>query len=72
MLDANLRQQLQTYLERLTQPVELVASLDESDASTEMRGLLEDKFLKLLVSRLTGETFDDVETDDRLLESAAQ
>ena len=42
MLDANLRQQLQTYLERLTQPVELVASLDESDASTEMRGLLED------------------------------
>ena len=40
MLDANLRQQLQTYLERLTQPVELVAALDESDASLEMRELL--------------------------------
>lgn len=42
MLDANLRQQLQTYLERLTQPVELVAALDESDASLEMRDLLRD------------------------------
>jgi len=42
MLDANLRQQLQTYLERLTQPVELVAALDESDASLEMRELLRD------------------------------
>ena len=42
MLDATLRQQLQTYLERLTRPVELVASLDESDASREMRDLLRD------------------------------
>jgi len=40
MLDANVRHQLQTYLERLTQPVELVASLDDSDASLEMRDLL--------------------------------
>ena len=35
------------------------------------RGLLEDKFLKLLVSRLTGQAFGDVEADDRLLEAAA-
>ncbi len=42
MLDATLRQQLQAYLERLTRPVELVASLDESDASLEMRDLLKD------------------------------
>ncbi|HEY6640797.1 alkyl hydroperoxide reductase subunit F [Povalibacter sp.] len=42
MLDATLRQQLQTYLERLTRPVELVASLDDSDASLEMRDLLRD------------------------------
>ncbi len=42
MLDATLRQQLQTYLERLTRPVELVASLDEGDASLEMRDLLRD------------------------------
>ncbi|HKE94947.1 MAG TPA: thioredoxin family protein, partial [Povalibacter sp.] len=42
MLDVSLRQQLQTYLERLTQPVELVAALDDSDASLEMRDLLRD------------------------------
>ena len=42
MLDTNLRQQLQTYLERLTQPVQIVASLDHSDASREMQRLLRD------------------------------
>ena len=42
MLDANLRQQLQTYLERLVQPVEIVASLDDSDASREMQELLQE------------------------------
>jgi alkyl hydroperoxide reductase subunit F len=42
MLDAPLREQLQTYLQRLTQPVELVASLDDSDASREMQALLQD------------------------------
>lgn len=40
MLDANLKQQLQGYLERLTQPIEIVASLDASDASQEMLALL--------------------------------
>ena len=42
MLDADLKQQLAGYLTRLTRPVELVASLDERDASAEMRALLED------------------------------
>ena len=42
MLDATLKQQLQTYLERVTQPIEIVASLDDSDASREMLELLED------------------------------
>ncbi len=42
MLDATLKQQLQTYLERVTQPIEIVASLDDSDASREMLALLED------------------------------
>ncbi len=42
MLDANLKQQLQSYLERVTQPVEMVASLDDSDASREMLTLLEE------------------------------
>ncbi|MGA0611723.1 alkyl hydroperoxide reductase subunit F [Caldimonas sp. KR1-144] len=40
MLDTNLQNQLRAYLERLTQPVELIASLDESDAANEMRELL--------------------------------
>jgi peroxiredoxin len=42
MLDANLKTQLKTYLERITQPVELVASLDDRPASAEMRELLDD------------------------------
>ncbi|HEX7375275.1 MAG TPA: hypothetical protein VF277_09875, partial [Steroidobacteraceae bacterium] len=42
MLDANLKQQLGTYLQRVTQPVELVATLDDSDGAREMRALLED------------------------------
>ena len=40
MLDATLKQQLQGYLERLTQPVEIVATLDDSDTSREMHDLL--------------------------------
>ena len=42
MLDANLKQQLKAYLERITQRVELVATLDDQPASAEMRTLLED------------------------------
>ena len=42
MLDASLKQQLQAYLGRMTQPIEIVATLDDSDAAREMRELLED------------------------------
>jgi len=42
MLDSTLKGQLKAYLERVTQPIELVASLDERPASAEMRELLED------------------------------
>ena len=42
MLDASLKTQLAAYLQRVTQPVELVASLDEREASREMRQLLEE------------------------------
>jgi NADH-dependent peroxiredoxin subunit F len=42
MLDANLKAQLAGYLERMTQPVEIVASLDDTLASSEMRALLKD------------------------------
>lgn len=42
MLDATIKAQLKTYMERLAAPIELVASLDERPASAEMRRLLED------------------------------
>ena len=42
MLDANIKSQLKAYLEKLQTPIELVASLDESAAAQEMRGLLTD------------------------------
>src|SRR5574343_540691 len=42
MLDDNLKAQLQAYLERVTQPFEIVASLGDSESSAEMRGLLQD------------------------------
>ena len=42
MLDAPLKTQLKQYLTRLTRPVELVASLDSSPKSAELRALLHD------------------------------
>ncbi len=42
MLDTELKQQLAGYLTRVTQPVELVATLDGSEAAGEMRSLLQD------------------------------
>ena len=41
MLDQQLAAQLKAYLERVTQPFELVASLDEGKSSAELRSLLE-------------------------------
>lgn len=42
MLDDSLKTQLKAYLERLTRPVQLVATLDGSATSSEMRALLDD------------------------------
>ena len=42
MLDANLKQQLQTYLGNLREPVELVASLGDDAKSAQTRELLEE------------------------------
>ena len=42
MLDANLKNQLQAYLGRVSQPIEILASVDDSEASREMLALLED------------------------------
>jgi alkyl hydroperoxide reductase subunit F len=54
MLDANLKQQLQAYLGRMSQPIGIVATLDGSDAAREMRELLED--VAALSSLITLET----------------
>jgi alkyl hydroperoxide reductase subunit F len=42
MLDATIKAQLKGYLDNLVNPVEIVASLDDSAKSREMLGLLED------------------------------
>lgn len=42
MLDANLKGQLQAYLEKVTQPFEIVASLNDGAKSTELQNLLEE------------------------------
>ena len=40
MLDDNIKTQLQAYLEKVVHPIELVASLDESEASGKMREMI--------------------------------
>jgi len=42
MLEANLKSQLKSYLERVTQPIELIASLDDGAKSREMLELLKE------------------------------
>lgn len=42
MLDTTMKTQLKAYLEKLTKPVELVATLDDGAKSAEIRGLLTD------------------------------
>ena len=41
MLNESLQSQLKAYLTKMVEPVELIASLDESQGATEMRTLLE-------------------------------
>jgi alkyl hydroperoxide reductase subunit F len=42
MLDATLKAQLKAYLEKVTQPFEIVASIDDSEKSRELSALLHD------------------------------
>lgn len=51
MLDATLKTQLKTYLEKVVQPIEIVASLDDSAKSGEMLELLQE--IILLSDRIT-------------------
>jgi alkyl hydroperoxide reductase subunit F len=66
MLEAGLKSQLKGYLERLTQPVEIVASVDETATSREMLELLEDIASLSSLIRL-----DPVREDGRITPSFA-
>jgi alkyl hydroperoxide reductase subunit F len=57
MLEPGLVAQLQTYLTRITQPIELVASLDDGPQSAELMGLLEE--IAALSDKITTRRADD-------------
>ena len=57
MLDAALKTQLAAYLEKLQQPIELVASLDDSDAARELDELLGE--IAALSPKITRASGDD-------------
>ncbi|MGD9869857.1 MAG: alkyl hydroperoxide reductase subunit F [Thauera sp.] len=59
MLDANIKTQLKAYLERVTQPIEIVASLDDSPKSKEMLELLHDVVEQSRLISLTERRDDD-------------
>ena len=61
MLDQKLVDQLRTYLQNITTPIELVASLDDSKKSAELAALL-DQIASLATDRITVARADD---DDR-------
>ena len=51
MLDATLKTQLKSYLEKVVYPLELVASLDDSAKAREMKELLQE--IVLLSDKIT-------------------
>jgi alkyl hydroperoxide reductase subunit AhpF len=51
MLDANLKTQLKAYLQKVSRPIEIVASLDDGDKSRELQVLLEE--IATLSDRIT-------------------
>ncbi len=58
MLDDSLKTQLKAYLEKVTRPIDIVASLDSSDGSKELQALLAD--LVALSDKIrVSERFDD-------------
>ena len=60
MLDATLKTQLQAYLQNLRAPIRLIATLDDSDKSVELRDLL------IEISSLSDKvSFDDSGSDSR-------
>src|SRR6267378_3186941 len=63
MLDADLKTQLKGYLERITRPIALVASVDDGEASGEMIALLRD--VAAQSERVTLVRSDGVDTGER-------
>lgn len=61
MLDEQLKQQLKAYLEKLNRPVEIIASLNDSEGSLEMESLLDQ--LVLLSDQIT--LIEQKETNNR-------
>ena len=51
MLEANLKNQLKAYLQKVSRPIEIVASLDDGDKSRELQSLLEE--IATLSDRIT-------------------
>jgi alkyl hydroperoxide reductase subunit F len=72
MLDAALKTQLKGYLDRLAQPVEIVASLDDGDASREMLELLQDIAASSALVRLETRRDDDEPAPSFALRRAGQ
>ncbi|WP_426139367.1 alkyl hydroperoxide reductase subunit F [Pseudomonas sp. DWP3-1-2] len=68
MLDANLKAQLKSYLERVTQPIEIVASLDDGAKSQEMLALLND-VISVSKNIFLNESGDDARTPSFSLNS---
>ncbi|MEJ7685574.1 MAG: alkyl hydroperoxide reductase subunit F [Variovorax sp.] len=58
MLDTGTKSQLKSYLDRITQPIEIVASLDDSKVSGELQSLLTDVAEASLLVKVT-ESRDD-------------
>jgi alkyl hydroperoxide reductase subunit F len=57
MLDATIKSQLEVYLAKITQPIEINASLDQSEKSLEMRKMLQE--IAALSTRITYTENDD-------------
>ncbi len=59
MLDADLKAQLQAYLEKVVQPITLVATLDDGDKSRELEALLQD--IATMSDKITYRRDDDAD-----------
>ncbi|MGS0742793.1 alkyl hydroperoxide reductase subunit F [Glaciimonas sp. GG7] len=59
MLDATLKAQLKTYLEKVVMPIEIIASLDDSDKSRELQAMLQEILLLSSKISLVEKTDDD-------------